>query len=272
MALSATRAAILLAGGPADDISALAPGAPNKAFVPIAGVTLARRTLDALRSSSRIGRVVAVAPLVPAALAELHAADEIRPAGATMSMSLRTGLARFAPGELVLVAASDLPILTVAAIDEFLDIAERSDADLVYACVERATHERRFPEMPHTWAHLRDGTFCGAGLVAMRPRAFTALERFLARLGAARKNPLQLASIFGYDVLVLYALRRLTISGAQQRATSLLGVEVAAAQCTHPEIAVNVDRVSDVALAENVIRGARSGAESDPRASRTRAR
>jgi molybdopterin-guanine dinucleotide biosynthesis protein A len=259
MALSAERTAIVLAGGPNDEISALAPGAPNKAFVPIAGVTLARRTVDALRSTPRVGRVVAVAPLVPVALAELYSADEIRPAGATMSLSLRAGLAGFPPAGLVLVAASDLPILSAAAIEEFLDIAERSGADLVYACVERSAHERRFPEMPHTWAHLRDGTFCGGGLVAMRPRAFEKLDRFLGRLGAARKNPLHLASIFGYDVLLRYALRRLTVADAERRATRLLGLPIAAALCTHPEIAVNVDRVSDIALVESVIRRNRDG-------------
>jgi molybdopterin-guanine dinucleotide biosynthesis protein A len=253
MALSAARTAIVLAGGPSDEISALVPGAPNKAFVPIAGITLARRTLEALRLSERVGRIIAVAPLVPEALAELDGADEIRSAGPTMTLSLRAGLGGLPSDELVVVAASDLPILDAAAIDEFLDLAERSDADLVYACVERARHERLFPEMPHTWARLRDGTFCGGGLVAMRPRVLPALDGFLSRLGAARKNPLRLASILGYDVMLRYALRRLSIADAERRATELLGHCVAAARCTHPEIAVNVDRLSDIALAQSAI-------------------
>src|SRR6202042_991047 len=98
-------------------------------------------------------------------------------------------LAGLPPDELVLVAASDLPVLSRAAIEEFLDTAVRSGADLVYACVERGRHETRFPGVPHTWARLRDGTYCGGGAVLLKPRAFTPLERFLGRLGAARKNP-----------------------------------------------------------------------------------
>ena len=54
--------AVVLAGGPPDELVAGAPGAPNKAFLDIAGVPLAARTLASLRASSRVGRIVAVAP------------------------------------------------------------------------------------------------------------------------------------------------------------------------------------------------------------------
>jgi GTP:adenosylcobinamide-phosphate guanylyltransferase len=244
---------VLLAGGGRDAISALAPGAPNKAFVPVGGITLARRTLEALRGTPRVGNIVAVAPRCAATLTELRAADEVRVAGATMAASLRAGLGGFAPDDLVLIAASDLPVLTSAAIEEFLDLAERSDADVVYACLERSIHERAFPGVPHTWARLRDGTYCGGGLAALRPRAFVSLEALLGRLGNARKNPLRLASIFGFDVLARYAFGRLTIAQAERRASALLGRPVAAARSSHAEIAVNVDRVSDVTLAETLL-------------------
>ncbi len=250
--MNATIAAVVLAGGEPDDVSALAPGAPNKAFVPIAGRTLVARTLAALRSSSHVGPIVVVAPRETHALAALAAANERRSAGDTMSASLRSGLRGSPPDELVLVAASDLPILSAAAIDEFVALARRSQADIVYACVERRAHCARFPDVPHTWARLRDGTYCGGGVVAIRPRALDRLDVFLGRLGAARKNPLRLAAIFGMPTLARYALRRLAVADAERRGSALIGVAVAAAICTHAEIAINVDRPSDVALAERL--------------------
>jgi hypothetical protein len=164
--------------------------------------------------------------------------------------SLRSGLSGLPADELALVTASDLPMLSRAALDQFLDIALASGADLVYACVERSVHEARFPEIPHTWARLRDGTFCGAGCIAIRPRVLPALERILDRLGAARKNPLALAGVFGWDVLARYALGFLTMRAVEKRASALLDAPARAAVCTHAEIAVNVDRPGDVALAE----------------------
>jgi len=254
MALGTVYQAVVLAGGSPDEVSEGTRNAPNKAFVPIDGVTLVGRTLAALRSSAKVGRIVVVAPPSAFAASALNGADEIREAGATMAQSLRAGLARLPPSELVLVTASDLPILSRAAIDEFLELAERTEADVAYSCVERRVHEARFPGVPHTWAHLREGTFCGGGCVALRPFVLEALSRFLGRLGNARKNPLRLASIFGYDILARYALRRLSIADAERRASALLGVRVAAAVCVNAEIAVNVDRASDVARAVQLVR------------------
>jgi hypothetical protein len=88
----------------------------------------------------------------------------------------------------------------------------------------------------------------------MRPRVFPSLERFIEQLGHARKNPLQLARLFGWDVLLRFALRRLSIADAEQRASQVIGAPVRAVISPYAEIGVNVDRVSDIALAEELVR------------------
>ncbi|HEY0798553.1 MAG TPA: NTP transferase domain-containing protein [Candidatus Baltobacteraceae bacterium] len=237
---------VVLAGGPRDAVAALDANAPNKAFLPIAGRTLVERTLDALVNSPNIGRIIVVAPPSAHAHPALAQAHERRPDGAQISNSLHSGLQGLPGDELIVVAASDLPILSVAAVDEFVALARAANADAVYSCLEQRSHVERFPDVPHTWARLREGTYCGGGLVALRPRLLPALDRFLERLGAARKNPLALASIFGWDILARYALGQLSVRQAEERASKLLGAPARAAICTHPEVAVNVDRVDDV--------------------------
>jgi molybdopterin-guanine dinucleotide biosynthesis protein A len=254
--------AVVLAGGSPDAVSRLVPGAPNKAFVPIGGVALVQRTLAALKSCARVGRIIAVAPQGPSTRAALAGADEIRADGATMTQSLRSGLRDLDPNELVLVCASDLPILSRESLEDFIARAESNGADLTYACAERRSHEALFPGVPHTWARLAQGTYCGGGCVALRPRALPRLEGLLGRLGRARKNPLRLAAIFGTGTLLRYALGRLTLEAAERRASELLGAPARAAVCA-PEIAVNVDRASDVALAERLVRE-RDGRRSAP--------
>lgn len=245
--------AVVLAGGPPDAVAALEPGAPNKAFVRIAGQTLVARTIAPLRAVARIERVIAVVPEAARSSPALAQADETRADGARMADSLRSGLAGLEPDHLVLVLAADLPVLTREALDDFLDRADAAQADIVYACVERRAHEARFPDVPHTWARLREGTFCGGGCIALRPRALPALEHFLDRLGKARKNPFALATVFGWDVVARFALGRLRIAEIERRASSRVGITVRAAICAYPEIAVNVDRTSDVPLAERLV-------------------
>ncbi len=255
--------AVVLAGGGRDEVSAQTAGAANKAFVPILGRTLVERTLAALRDVPAIERIVVVAPRETHGEPALALADECRLDGKRIGDSLRFGLAGAPPDDLLLVAASDLPILTRASLEEFIALARARDADLSYACLGKAAHVARFPEAPHTWAKLREGQFCGGGVVALRPRILRSLELFIERLGAARKNPLALASIFGYDTLAQYALGRLSIRTAEKRASMLLGAPVAAVVCTHAEIAFNVDRASDVALAERYAARMQRAARSD---------
>jgi molybdopterin-guanine dinucleotide biosynthesis protein A len=245
--------AIVLAGGPPDDVAAQEPGAPNKAFVRIAGITLVERVIAALRSAPSIGRIVVVAPETSHEHAALASAHERRADGIRITESLRSGLAGLPPDELVLVAASDLPILTTASIEEFVAGVNAMDADLVYGCVEKSVHMSRYPEIPHTWARLRDGTFCGGGLMAIKPRALASLERFIERLGGARKYPWKLAGLFGWDTLARYAAGRLAIAQAEARASALLGAPVRAHVSPHAETGVNVDRVTDIALAEALL-------------------
>lgn len=249
----ASVTAVVLAGGPPDDVARLEPGAPNKAFVHIGGITLLERTLRPLRAAREIGRIIVVAPKVADGDPTLALADERRDDGDKIRTSLRNGLVGLPADEIVLVTTSDLPVLTPESVDDFVERARRLDPDLGYGCLERRVHEAAYPEVPHTWASLRDGTFCGGGLIAIKPRAMPELERFIERLGAARKNVFRLASLFGWDMLARFAFRRLSIAHAEERASHLLHARVRAIVSPYAETAVNVDRVSDVALAETLL-------------------
>jgi molybdopterin-guanine dinucleotide biosynthesis protein A len=249
--------AIVLAGGPADDLSAKTPGAPNKAFVAIGGMALVERTLRGLKSSAAISRIIVVAPERVHGHPALALADEVRPDGERIRDSLRSGLAGLPPNTDVLVSTSDLPVLTAQSVDDYVMRAHEKDADLTYGCLEKRVHLAKYPDVPHTWAPLRDGTFCGTGFVTIRPRVWPSLERFIEQLGHARKNPLHLARLFGWDVLVRFAFRRLSIAAAEERASRIIGAKVRAVVSPYPEIGVNVDRVSDIALAERLVHEAR---------------
>jgi GTP:adenosylcobinamide-phosphate guanylyltransferase len=245
--------AIVLAGGSPDAVSATVPGVPNKAFVAIGGVPLVTRVIAALRSAPEVTHIIAVAPPLAHADAALAAADVRRADGRRIVDSLAAGLTELPPDELVLIAASDLPVLSAVAIAEFVAGARGRDCDLAYAIVEKRTHDAAYRAVPHTWAKLAEGRFCGGGLVALKPRVLPALRVVLDDLGAARKSPLRLAALFGWDILLRFALGRLSIAAAERRASAIVHASAAAIRCTHADVAVNVDRVSDIALANGLV-------------------
>lgn len=245
--------AIVLAGGPRDTVAQTNPSAPNKAFIKIGGIELVARTLGALRASRSIDTIIVVAPASAHAHPSLALADHLRPDGKRISDSLASGIRGLDPDAQTLIAPSDLPIISADAINEYVSQATALNAEITYGCLERRVHEAAYPQVPHTWARLRDGTFCGCGIITLRPRSYPRLARVIERLGAARKNPFALASLFGWDVLLRFAFRRLSIADAEARASQILGASVKAVVSTHPDIAVNVDRVSDIALAEELV-------------------
>ena len=255
-----TLTTVVLAGGPADEVARLQPGAINKAFVEIGGKALVTRTLEALRHCPSVGRLIVVAPPEMHQSDALALADDTRDAGVHIRESLASGLAGLPNDDPVLLSTSDLPILSAKAVEDFIAGSRRRDPDLAYAILERSIHEAKFPEVPHTWARMRDGTYCGGAFVTIKPRIFPSLSRVIERLGAARKNPMHLALLFGPDVLLKFALRRLSVADAESRASRVLGAKVRAVPCAYPDMAVNVDRASDVALAERLIQAGRSRA------------
>jgi GTP:adenosylcobinamide-phosphate guanylyltransferase len=248
--------AIVLAGGGADVVSAGVPGIPNKAFVEIGGIALVERVITALRAAPGIGRIIAVAPPAMHESPALAGADERRNDGARMVESLESGLAGLPPDELTLIAASDLPVLTTAAIVEFLSAAQARDLDVAYAIVSQRVHVATYPHVPHTWAKMVEGRFCGGGLVALKPRVLPALRAVLDDLGMARKSPLRLAALLGWDILPRFALGSLTVEAAERRAGRILHAPAGAIVCSHAEVAVNVDRRSDVELANGLVEAA----------------
>lgn len=246
--------AVVLAGGPADELSATTPGAPNKAFVSIEGATLVERTLRALGDASSVSRIIVVAPRSMHGSLALSRAGECRPDGERIRDSLRAGLSGLPADADVLISTSDLPVLTAASVDDFIERARGKDADLTYGCIEKRVHQAKYPAVPHTWAPLRDGTYCGTGFVTIRPRVWPSLERFIEQLGHARKNPLRLAQLFGWNILLRFATHRLTIAQAEERASRVIGARVRAVISPYAEIGVNVDRLSDIPLAEQLVR------------------
>jgi len=246
------RRAIILAGGARDAVCVNDPAAVNKTFVRIAGTPLVTRVLRALRETRSLQWLRVVAPH-GAPDQPLQLADERVLAGTRIGDSLSAGLADLPPDELVLIAAGDLPIISPAAIDRFLNVAAATNIDLGYGYLERVVHESQYPTLSHTWARLADGVFCGTGLVVLRPRFLPRILTILEQLATARKAPWRLAAVLGLPMLLRYAGGILSIADIERRASRLLGAQARGIRTEDPELAINIDRFDDLVRVEQML-------------------
>jgi len=230
-------AAVLAGGGPE---RGLPPGVPNKAFLPLAGTPLVRRVIDALRAAPEVRRLVLVAPApVPAEVAS--ECDRVLADQGELLANVEAALDALAGARWVLACAADLPLLTPAAVSRFLARCAERDADFYYGIVRREDVESRFPGVRKTFVRVGEGTFTGSSLVLLRPEVVSRVRPLLARALEARKNPAQLAVLFGGKYVVKYLSGRLSVADVEERVQELTGLRGAAVVCPDPEVALDVD-------------------------------
>jgi len=252
--------AVALAGGRLErDFRDAGYDAVNKAYLSISGVLMLERVLASLRGASSVGHIRCVTQ--PDAFATAFGArsaslcDEVVTPGNGLIDSMLAGLAGLPDDRLVLVVATDIPLLRPSDVDGFAARALSSPCDVAYGFVRREAHEARFPNVRHTWVRLREGTFCGGGVSAIRAGAAAGLAAALRRIVAARKSPLRLAAIFSAALLLRYVFGVLSITDVERRAQVITACRCRGIACDEPELAVNVDRLADLREVERILDG-----------------
>lgn len=142
---------------------------------------------------------------------------------------------------MTLAAASDLPLLSAAAIEEFLDVCERQRADFFYPIVPKDAVTERFPTVRKTYVTLAEGTFCGAGVMLFNANVLDRVRPFVERIIAARKKPWQMAQMFGWSIIMKLFAGTLSIDEVVTRATEIVGITVKPVIVARPELALDVD-------------------------------
>lgn len=251
----------LLAGGGADDRVAAAAGAPCKALAEVAGRPLIAWVLDALNAAEKVSEiVVAEGPTGPL---RGRLGDEVRVVTAQGSDFLHTLMAAveaLGDAERMLLATGDLPLLTPQALDEFLGSCLPSQAEVSYAIVAAEDVRRELPGRAKTVARLREGRFVSGNLVCASRRFLVEHEPVIARVFAARKNPLAMLRMFGWRFVLRLLAGSLSIADLERRGSEMLGCPLEAVRCEHTELAFDVDKPRDLALAEEFLgRGAGAG-------------
>jgi GTP:adenosylcobinamide-phosphate guanylyltransferase len=231
--------------------------AVNKAYIAVDGQTMLARVLRALGAAASIREIRVITPpdAWAAAGRQIPAADAVIAPGSDLIGSVVAGLNGIADDERVLVCATDLPLLTPRAVDAFAAAARTTPCDVGYGYVERGAHQRAYPGIRHTWVRLREGTFCGGGISVLRAGATRRIVEALRRFTGARKAPWRMAALFSPMLMARLLLGKVSVRELEQRAGALTGLLCRGLLCPYPEIAVNVDRFSDLLAVEKILKG-----------------
>lgn len=250
-------AAVVLAGGGPDP--RLAPGLPNKAFLVMGGRPLVARVVGALRETPGVGPIVVVGPTAP--LAALFGPEvETVPDVGTLMGNLSAALSRVPAAAQALAVASDLPLLSAAAVAAFLERCPPG-ADVCYPIVPQEAIEAAYPGARKTYVRTADGTFAGGSILLFRAGVIAQVQPLVEQILAARKRPWQLAQLFGWAMVMKFASGRLAVAELEARAREITGLVARAVVFPGPELALDVDaeRPENLAVLRAALEGQGSG-------------
>lgn len=243
---------VVLAGGPVGNLEVEPGDKPtSKGLLRVGGQPLAWRTFEACRQSRQASSVVVVSPRPDA----WEGAWRWAPAQESLMGSFEAGVnACQTPDQPVLVCCGDMPLLTPEAVDDFVSRCRRHpDASIWYGFLRQENSQLRFPDLPHTWARLQDGTYCGTGVMMLRPAVMPPVRQAMDNLTQARKNMFKLAGCLGWGTLLDFALGRLTVHKAERAGRRIFGVPCAGVETPYAQLGFNVDDNASLALARRIL-------------------
>ncbi|TCL76343.1 GTP:adenosylcobinamide-phosphate guanylyltransferase [Hydrogenispora ethanolica] len=245
--------AVILAGalnsGPLRAVSS----AQYEAAIEIAGRPMLDYVVKALQNVASIRRIIivgnesAVAPEI-----RRQAVGVIEPGG-TLVDSLIGGLNALQSAEPVLVATSDIPLITREAVEDFLSRCSRIPGDVYYSFVSKELNEAKYPGVQRTYVTLREGTFTGGNLALIAPRVVEENAEMLRKAALLRKKPWKLCQMLGWRYLWKLLCGNLTIAEIEQRVRSVFGIRAVGIISPFPEVGIDVDKPSDFRLATEVL-------------------
>lgn len=257
-----TITALVLAGsrrGESDPVAQYRH-APAKCLVTAGGVPMLVRVVRTLRRSARIGRIV-ISTDDPALLERVEALRDVAPPDVLASAASLSGSVQAAftvCGPPLLVTTADHALLEPAMVDQFLDRADASRADVAVALVAAATIRASHPDTRRTYLRFRDEGYSGANLFLLRTAEAAQGIAFWRRIERDRKAPWRLARALGPLLLLSYLLRVATLEQAMRLVSKRLGLRAAAVVLPMAEAAIDVDKPADLDLVERIL-AARGG-------------
>ena len=250
--------AVVLAGQrPTGDPLARHFGKPYKALVEVGGRSMLSRVVETLLSAPSVGSVVVLCQepdrLLVGDTADL--ADRARVRMVASGTRIGTSVSAIAGTATapwpILVTTADHPLLTTEMVESFRGGA--GDCGLAVGLGERATIEAAYPTTRRTWYKFSDGHYSGTNLFLLGGQDVGPALALWSDIEDRRKSAWRLLAGFGPGLLLRAITRTISAHDAVRSAGRRGGVHARAVVLSQPEAVIDVDKLLDVELAEEIL-------------------
>lgn len=249
-------AIVLAAGRGPDDPMAKAFGVSHKCALPVNGVPMLRRVVNALQKSHSVTSIVISIEspdIVRVALAEIESGIAVMVSENSAPLSASVAIRKNATFP-VLITTADHALLTPEMIDYFCEQADRNSADFSAGLATADVILKAYPQSVRTFFRFGKDRVSGCNLFAVsNANGLRILEKW-QYLEQSRKKPWRLVAAFGPLALIRFALGALSLDGAFKTVSNKLGLTAKPILMPFAEAAIDVDKPSDLELAEAILK------------------
>jgi GTP:adenosylcobinamide-phosphate guanylyltransferase len=240
--------AIILAGGENSERLSQFSSQSYEAMIEIAGKPMVTFVADALAAAPQVERIFIIGPVKQLSQCKFPDNTILIEGGSTIGETIQLGMNALEHKRKVLVVTADIPLLTPAAINDFLRQCAETEVDLYYPIVSQEINNQHYPGNKRTYVHFKDGTYTGGNIFLVNPAIVPQCLVIAEELIDNRKNPFKLCRILGWGVVFNFLTHRLSLSKVKERVAELLGITGAVIQSPYPELGIDVDKPSDLEL------------------------
>ena len=102
---------------------------------------------------------------------------------------------------------------------------------------------------------MRDGSFAGGDINIVKVSAIQTNLPLARQISESRKNIWQQVRLLGFETLIKFAFRRLTIADAEKVASKALGCRGRAIVTSYPEMGMDVDKPHQLDIVRAILEG-----------------
>jgi GTP:adenosylcobinamide-phosphate guanylyltransferase len=242
--------AVILAGGDGEVID---PACRFKGLVPIAGRPLVEWVVDAFLDAGLVSQVAVVMPTAENLGGWVDRVEKLVVSDREFMDNVLAGISAFREDRPVVVATGDIPLITGAEVDEFISQGLETRADFVYPLVRQEEIEAAYPGAARTYFKLKSGRFTGGNAMMVNPLLLPRARKIGQHMFDDRKNAVALVRTAGFGFVIKFLLGRLEPEDLSDKIRQMLGGSGAAVVVRRPSIAMDVDKPTDLVLAERIL-------------------
>jgi CTP:molybdopterin cytidylyltransferase MocA len=250
------RAIVLAAGRGPNDPLARHFGVSHKCLLPVAGVPMLRRVVNALVACGQIGDIhisLETESLLDEALGEVAGSVSFIQSQASAAQSAGHAIKAVVKQRPVLITTADHALLDVAMLQHFIEMTDDLGCDLSVGLASAETILAAYPDAKRTFLKFGPQRVSGCNLYGIcNDRALTAIELW-QKVEAQRKNPLVVVRAFGLHALLRYVTGTINLEGAFRLASRRLGIDARPVLMPFANAAVDVDKPEDKELVEKIL-------------------